>query len=316
MYQYQYQNFPKKCPNIRTGEARSLRLRGVGGTSTLDTYESFAPIYNAFNHRNNYEVWLGRLLLPELAKHGLRTGRALDVGCGTGRAFAPLLRRGWKVHGCDLSPSMLAQALREGGGKVDVDLADMRELPTYGEFKLVLSLNDTVNYLLNESDLQRALTGMRDNLAQGGLVLFDVNSRETYEGGGIWASGSRTIENGDRSWTWRAIGEVKPSIYEVRIEGDDVEAIVHRQRFYSQLDVREALAASGLHCRAVLGMEESNGEIFLSVPADENRHIKLIYIAARHNDFSIKQNRSKGVKPVKISTTAATFPAISTTKTS
>lgn len=261
--------------------------------ASLDTYESLAPIYNAFNHQNNYEMWLGQVLLPELAKHGLKCGRALDVGCGTGRAFAPLLSRGWQVRGCDLSPSMLAQALKEGGGDVDVDVADMRELPTYGEFELVLSLNDTVNYLLDCDDLQRAFAGMRDNLAEGGLVLFDVNSRVAYEGEGIWAGGSKTVENGDRSWTWRAVGEVTPSIHEVRIEGDGVEPTVHRQRFHSQPKVLKAMSVTGLECRAVLGMEESDGEVLLFASADESRHTKTIYVAAKGNRASLASKPSE-----------------------
>ncbi len=254
------------------------------GASALDAYESFAPIYNAFNHQNNYEIWLGQVLLPELERHGLKHDRVLDVGCGTGRAFAPLLRRGWQVRGCDLSPSMLERAHQEGDGKVEVDVADMRELPIYGEFELVLSLNDSVNYLLGDHDLQLALGRMRANLAEGGLVLFDTNSRASYEGEGSWAGGSRTVEHDGRRWTWSAVGEVEPSIYEVRIEGNDVETIVHRHRFRSQLEVREAMTASGLECRAALGMEEVDGEVVLSEPPDEGHHYKIVYIAAKGDD--------------------------------
>lgn len=264
----------------------------MGGASALDAYESFAPIYDAFNHQNNYEGWLGQALLPELEKHGLKHNRVLDVGCGTGRAFAPLLRRGWQVRGCDLSPSMLERARQEGDGKVELDVADMRELPIYGEFELVLSLNDSVNYLLGEHDLQRALSRMRANLAGGGLVLFDVNSRCMYEGEGAWASGSRTVEHGGRRWTWHAIGEVEPSIHEVRIEGDDVETIVHRHRFRSQPEVREAIAASGLECRAALGMEEVDGEVVLSEP-DEDRHYKVVYIAAKATSLETEEEVTK-----------------------
>jgi len=255
----------------------------VRGTSALNAYESYAPIYNAFNHQNDYEMWLGRVLLPELGKHGLKGNRALDVACGTGRAFAPLLRRGWDIRGCDLSPSMLERAHAEGRGKVELDVVDMRELPTYGEFDLVLSLNDSVNYLLGDNDLLDALACMHANLADGGLVLFDVNSKSMYEGKeGTWTVGrSHIVEYDGRCWTWRALGEVAPSIFEVRIEGDDVGVIVHHERFRSQSEVRHALAASGLECRAVLGMDESDGEVLLHEPPDEDHHYKVLYIASR-----------------------------------
>jgi len=177
----------------------------VGGASALDTYESFAAIYDAFNHQNDYEMWLGRALLPELEMHGLKGNRALDVACGTGRAFAPLLRRGWQVRGCDLSPSMLERARAESGGKVELDVADMRQLPAYGEFDLVLSLNDSVNYLLGDDDLARALACMRENLAGDGLVLFDVNSDRPMK--------ARTAPGPPAGTTWSSIvGDAGPGM--------------------------------------------------------------------------------------------------------
>jgi SAM-dependent methyltransferase len=246
------------------------------------TYDAFAPIYNEFTHRNDYEMWLGEVLLPELEKHGLRRGRALDVGCGTGRAFAPLLRRGWELRACDLSPGMLERARGEGGNQVQLDVVDMRELPTYGEFELVLSLNDAVNYLLGDDDLERALARMRDNLAADGLLLFDVNSKGTYDSG-AWSDADHVVEHEGRSWTWRGIGEVEgePSVFETRIEGDDIEPIVHRERFRPEAEVREAMAAAGLDCRAALGMQEIEGKVVLSDPPDEDRDYKVVYIGSR-----------------------------------
>jgi SAM-dependent methyltransferase len=246
------------------------------------TYDAFAPIYNEFNHQNDYEMWLGEVLLPELKKHGLKQGKALDVACGTGRAFGPLLRRGWEVQASDLSPGMLKRAQEEGGDQVQLDVADMRELPTYGEFELVLSLNDSVNYLLGDEDLEQALTRMRANLANDGLLLFDVNSKGTYDSG-FWSGSRRTVEYDGRSWTWLGLGEVegKPGVFETRIEGDDIESIPHRERFWSKPEVLEAMRAAGLDCLAALGMQEIDEKVVLSDPADESRDYKVVYIGAR-----------------------------------
>jgi SAM-dependent methyltransferase len=244
------------------------------------TYDAFAPIYNEFNHQNDYEMWLGETLLPELEKHGLKRGRALDVGCGTGRAFGPLLRRGWEVRACDLSPGMLERAREEGGEQVQLDAVDMRELPVYGEFELVLSLNDAVNYLLGEGDLEQALARMGANLADDGLLIFDVNSKGTYDSG-FWSGSSHTVEHEGRSWTWLGIGEVEgePAVYETRIEGDDIaEPIIHRERFRSEPEVREAMRGAGLDCLAALGMQEIDEKVVLSDPPDEGRDYKVVYI--------------------------------------
>lgn len=248
----------------------------MDGDPALGAYQAFAPVYNEFNSANDYEMWIGRTLLPELRKYGLREGgRVLDVGCGTGRAFEPLLRRGWKIHGCDLSPAMLEIAAEEGGEEVDLRVADMRALPHLGAFDLVLSLNDSVNYLLGDEDLVSALGGMRRNLADGGLLLFDVNSSSAYESG---YAGDREIEVEGARWLWRGRGEVRPAIFESEISGDRLQPIQHLERFRSEREVLSAMKAAGIETLAALGMSEAEGRVVLSSPLDEARDYKLVFI--------------------------------------
>jgi SAM-dependent methyltransferase len=251
----------------------------VGEDPIFEAYQAFAPVYNEFNHRNDYEMWVGRVLLPELEKHGLRQGRALDVACGTGRAFAPLLSRGWEIVGCDLSPAMLEFARREAGERVRLEVADMRELPVFGRFELVLSLNDPVNYVFDDDDLGRTFGGMRANLAEDGLLIFDCNSRSTFET--TYTDEAREVEHDGRRWTWRGLGELSPNVFESRIEGDGIEPISHRERFRPEAEIRAALEAAGLEGLAALGMQEVGTEVVLTEPADEGRDYKIVYIAKR-----------------------------------
>jgi SAM-dependent methyltransferase len=245
----------------------------------LSTYEKFAQIYDDFNYRNDYEMWLGRHLLPQLEQRGLRHGRVLDVACGTGRAFAPLLDRGWRIHGCDISPSMLEVARERFGGEVELDVADMRELPVYGKFELVLILNDAVNYLLGDGDLERALRAVRGNLLAGGLLLFDSNSMLMYET--AYGSDEEVREFEGRRWTWSGLGrqdEERP-IYQARIAGDGIEEqIISEERYLPIDEVEAALEGAGFECLAVLGQSEEDHEVLLSDPPDETRDAKIVYI--------------------------------------
>jgi SAM-dependent methyltransferase len=256
--------------------------------SARETYDRYAPVYDETNAQNDYEMWLGATLLPELEKHGLRKDLALDVGCGTGRAFDPLLDRGWQVVGCDVSPGMLAEARRKFGDRVRLFEADARSLPAAspgegdpsgGDFSLILLLNDVVNYMTEDGDLEKAFAGVEQNLSPQGLVLFDANTLALFSHD--FASG--LIEQmKERGWEWHGLtDEAKPGgIFEARFSGEGVEPHVHRQRHWPIEQVTEALEASGLRCLAVLGQREEGGRVLLSEPADEERDAKVIYIAA------------------------------------
>jgi SAM-dependent methyltransferase len=239
-------------------------------------YEAFAPIYDDFNHLNDYEMWFGALL-PELERRGLNQGRLLDVGCGTGRAFGPMLRRGWEVVGCDLTPAMLEQARGKFGAAVPLEVADIRELPVFGEFELVWALNDVINYLLGDDDLERALAGMRANLAPGGLVLFDADTLSLFESS--FASGD---DDGMSVGEWRWVGQEDSvesgGTFTAEVSGGSVKPHLHRERHWTAEQVRAAMEAAGLEMLAALGQREVDVKVVLEQPPDEERHYKVIYI--------------------------------------
>jgi len=142
----------------------------MGEDPALAAYEAFAPIYNEFNHLNDYEMWLGRFLLPELEKHGLRKGRALDVACGTGDLAIELARRvgpSGTVVGSDFSEAMLERARAKSSG-VRWEWANALELPyADGEFDAA-----TVGFgARNFSDLDRGLAEMARVVRPGGRVV-------------------------------------------------------------------------------------------------------------------------------------------------
>ncbi len=242
-------------------------------------YDQLARIYDEFNAANDYELWFG-VLLPELEKRGLgKSGRLLDVGCGTGRAFAPMLRRGWEIQGCDLSPAMLAEARGKFGDAVPLTVADLAELPTFGRFDLVWALNDVINYLTEDGELERALAGMRANLAPRGLLLFDTNTLALFDSH-FRGDGENEMSVGE--WRWRGLStSIEPGgDFLARVSGEGVETHEHRQRHYPLEQVQEVIAATGLELLASLGQAEADGAILLADPPDERRDHKVIHIAA------------------------------------
>lgn len=260
---------------------------GTGGEWAERTYEAMAPVYDDFTAHHEYDTWLADLLAM-LEGHGLRGQRLLDVGCGTGKSFMPLLRRGWEVTGCDISPAMLSLAREKAGDGVRLEVADMLDLPRFGEFDLVWALDDAVNYLLDAGELERALAGMRANMAPTGLMLFDLNTLRAYH---TFFSETEVVERGGRRLVWNGLSSADSppgSIHESRLEvlpegaeGSDADSppsLTHRQRHFPEAEVLETLTDAGLECVEVYGIELDG---ILRQPLDETVHTKAIYIARR-----------------------------------
>lgn len=245
-------------------------------------YEAMAPAYDDFTAHHDYEVWLGNLL-PQLERLGLHGNRLLDVACGTGKSFIPMLERGWEVTACDVSPAMVELARAKVGEAAELSVADMRELPSFGEFDLVWCLDDAVNYLLSGEELERALRGMRGNLAAEGLLAFDVNTIDTYRG---FFAEEVVVERGDRRLVWRgrssrdaAPGSIAEASFEVLpAEGEEplLPPALHRQRHFPEVEVLERMEAAGLECLDVFGHGE---DAVFKQPLLEEVHSKAVYIA-------------------------------------
>lgn len=239
------------------------------------TYEAFAPSFDEFNARYRFRTWTTRLLECADAA-GLAGWRLLDVGCGTGLSFVVPLERGFEVTGCDISPAMLERARPRGEGRVDLVEADMRELPVLGEFDLIWSLNDAMNYLMDANELTAALCAIRRNLAPGGIVLFDLNTLAQYRG--FWSR--RLVVDGaeGRRYVWDGLAEDVRSggVFESSFEGigDGVEPHRHRQRHFPAAQVLSAIGAARLQTVTVLG--EHRGELHHGV--DEDHDTKAVYV--------------------------------------
>jgi SAM-dependent methyltransferase len=258
-------------------------------------YDALAPYYDEFTADYGHDRWVVRL--EALARaHGLRGRRLLDVACGTGKSFEPMLARGYEVTACDISPEMVQHARGRLPGAPDrVFVADMRSLPFLGGFDLVTCLDDAVNYLLSARELTAAFRGVARCLRREGVFIFDVNSLATYRKS---FAEEFVVETPDAVFRWRgeAPTDVPPGricTATIEVRGDMPAPVTsrHVQRHHPEREVRGALWAAGLQCVAVYG---NVGEGRLTPQADESRHSKIVYVARRRRRRSSRVTREGG----------------------
>jgi SAM-dependent methyltransferase len=116
----------------------------------------------------------------------LQTERNLvvDLGCGTGQFTRLLAGRGYDVIGVDNSQEMLAIAsakTKAEGLDIFYLLQDMRELDLYSTVGTVVSVCDSLNYMLTDEDLLGVFRRVHTYLYPGGIFIFDFNTTYKYE---------------------------------------------------------------------------------------------------------------------------------------
>lgn len=106
--------------------------------------------------------------------------RLLDVCCGAGNMAALLAHAGFTVDGFDIAPRMVQTAAQVApAGRFWVaDACAVTLPPTYD---VAISTYNSLNHLLSEDQLTRALSGVAAALRPGGLFVFDLNTAQAAQ---------------------------------------------------------------------------------------------------------------------------------------
>ena len=161
----------------------------------MEAYGDFAYVYDAFMDNTPYEEWCG-YVCESIKKYGVsRPGRksvdlleseknlVVDLGCGTGTLTQMLYEAGYDMIGVDNSETMLSVAMEKrdsAGSEILYLLQDMRELELYSTVGTVISVCDSVNYILEEDELLTVFKLVNNYLYPGGLFIFDFNTVYKY----------------------------------------------------------------------------------------------------------------------------------------
>ncbi len=276
----------------------------------MEAYTDFAYVYDTFMDETPYEKWRdfivgtiekygiskpvkGKLPIKETEASGqdavqnsLKEAQnlILDLGCGTGTLTEMLADAGYDMIGVDNSPDMLELAMEKRdsrGHETLYLLQDMRKLELYGTVGTVISVCDSLNYILQEEELLQVFKRVENYLFPGGLFLFDFNTVYKY----AEVMGDMTVaENRETcSFIWEnsyypeeEVNEYEVTVF-VREGGASSKCYrkfseTHYQRGYTEEQMRRLLEAAGMKIELVLDADT------LAETTDKSERI---YMAAR-----------------------------------
>lgn len=190
------------------------------------SYEKFAYLYDELMIDAPYDQWVS-FVLRTINQYSLPLNSSLlDLGCGTGNIAIPLSKVGLKVTAVDLSEEMLFVAKEKSEANeasIQFFQQDMRDLEGLGQFDVVVSLCDSLNYLHDELELQKTFQNVYQHLKNQGLFIFDVHS--VYKVDEVFAGSTFAYNGEDISYIWECFS------------GDEDHTIEHELSFFVKNEV-------------------------------------------------------------------------------
>lgn len=149
----------------------------------MEAYTDFASVYDTFMDETPYEEWC-EYMKEILKEYAVTEGILLELGCGTGSMSELFSQSGFDVIGIDNASEMLMIAERkkeQSGHDILYLLQDMREFELYGTVKVVISVCDSINYILKEEELNQVFRLVNNYLDKKGIFIFDFNTVYKYQ---------------------------------------------------------------------------------------------------------------------------------------
>lgn len=208
-----------------------------------------------------YEQW-GDNIKELLHQYKIEEGLVAELGCGTGAITRRLAKAGYDMIGIDLSYEMLDIARQQSTDDILYLCQDMRSFELYGTVRAVVSICDSMNYILREEELKQVFSLVNNYLDPGGIFLFDMNTLYKYE----MDLGDHTFaENRDEgSFIWENYFEKETgcNYYDLTLFIKEPETGLfekfqeeHVQRGYPVEEVTKLLQEAGMEVLSVVDVE-------------------------------------------------------------
>lgn len=233
----------------------------------MDAYSEFSKWYDELMEDIPYDEWFD-FVRDILSKDGIDDGLVCELGAGTGNFTMRLAEAGYDMIGVDNSEEMLAEARNKMERNLDQSEAgkvsdilylcqDMREFELYGTVRAIVSVCDSINYILEDDEIIQTFKLVNNYLDPKGLFIFDFNTDYKYRE--IIGDNTVAESNDDVSFIWSNYFDEDSCVneYEVSffVKADDTSAEdnlykrfveYHYQRGYTLDEMKSFIEKSGL----------------------------------------------------------------------
>ena len=219
----------------------------------MEAYTGFAEVYDVFQDNVPYEEWCS-YVTGLLKEYQVMDGLVLDLGCGTGSLTGLMARSGYDMIGIDNSGEMLQIAMNKrnaSGLDILYLLQDMRGFELYGTVKAVISICDSMNYIMEYQELVEVFRLVNNYLDPKGVFIFDLNTEYKYRE--LLADNTFAEDREESSFIWNNFYDEEDKVNEYDLtlfvkEGELYRKFeeTHYQRAYGLDQIQQAIRDGGM----------------------------------------------------------------------
>ncbi len=174
-------------------------------------YNKFAYIYDELMDDIDYEKWYLYIksIFTEFEKE---PKKLLEMACGTGNLSYYFAKNGYDLTCFDLSNDMLSIAYNKLKNFKTVKILNqnMVNFNINKKFDAIISICDSINYILDEEDLLKTFINVKKHIKENGIFIFDINSY--YKLSQIIGNNIFVEDRGDVFYTWENYFDEKSNI--------------------------------------------------------------------------------------------------------
>lgn len=174
-------------------------------------YNKFAYIYDELMDDIDYEKWY--LYIESIFnKFEKKPKKLLEMACGTGNLSYYFGKNGYDLTCFDLSNDMLSIAYNKLKAFKNVKILNqnMINFNINKKYDAIISICDSINYILNEKDLLKTFTNVKNHINEDGIFIFDINSY--YKLSEIIGNNIFVEDREDIFYTWENYFDEKSNI--------------------------------------------------------------------------------------------------------
>jgi hypothetical protein len=256
--------------------------------SNIIPYSAFSEFYENYMKHVDYESWADFIVEKYKNINNSEPKQILEISCGTAAVSRILKNRSYEIEACDIVPEMLDIA-RFLNRDLTLFHADMVNYKLNKNYDLIVSLFDSVNYLLSKESFVSMLNNTYNHLLNNGLYIFDIstffNSTENFDGYvNVEDNNENFLLHRAEYFSTKKTQETTLNLFSQKFNIFTREDEIHEQKVWFTKEILDMIKETQFNLIGIYDISTNNNLISNKTKDLDNFYCRLFFVLQKNNE--------------------------------